>query len=31
MTDPGAWIPFAAHNQYWTTKLLRKTVYNQLF
>ena len=31
LQDPGAWIPIAAHNQYWTTKLLRSTVYDQLF
>lgn len=31
LTDPGAWIPIAAHNQYWTTALMRKTVYDQLF
>jgi hypothetical protein len=29
--DPEAWIPIAAHTQYWTNKLLRKTVYNELF
>ncbi|MGD0731046.1 MAG: hypothetical protein ABR956_07265 [Terracidiphilus sp.] len=31
MIDPQAWIPVAAHNQYWTKKLLRRTVYNELF
>lgn len=31
LKDPGAWIPIAAHNQYWTTKLLRSTVYDELF
>jgi hypothetical protein len=31
LIDRGAWIPIAAHNQYWTTKLLRQTVYNELF
>ncbi len=31
LVDPGAWIPIAAHNQYWTKKLLRKTVYEELF
>lgn len=29
--DPEARIPLAAHNQYWTGKLLRKTVYDELF
>jgi len=29
--DRGAWKPIAAHNQYWTTKLLRQTVYSELF
>jgi hypothetical protein len=29
--DPEAWIPIAAHTQYWTNKLLRKTVYDELF
>jgi hypothetical protein len=31
MIDPGATKPIAAHNQYWTTKLLRKTAYDELF
>ncbi|HEX4285887.1 MAG TPA: hypothetical protein VHZ28_12400 [Terracidiphilus sp.] len=31
LVDPGATIPIAAHNQYWTTKLLRSTLYNELF
>jgi hypothetical protein len=31
LKDLGAWIPIAAHNQYWTTKLLRSTVYDELF
>jgi len=31
LIDPQAWIPIAAHNQYWNKKLLRKTVYNELF
>ena len=31
LKDRGAWIPIAAHNQYWTTKLLRSTVYDELF
>lgn len=31
LIDPGATIPIAAHNQYWTTKLLRKTTYDELF
>ncbi len=31
LKDPDAWIPIAAHNQYWTTKLLRCTVYDELF
>ncbi len=29
--DRGAWIPIVAHVQYWTKKLLRKTVYDELF
>lgn len=29
--DPGAWIPIVAHVQYWTKKLLRQTVYDELF
>jgi hypothetical protein len=29
--DWEAWIPILAHNQYWTKKLLRKTVYDELF
>jgi hypothetical protein len=29
--DHDAWIPIAAHNQYWTKKLLRATVYDELF
>jgi hypothetical protein len=29
--DRGAWKPIAAHNQYWTTKLLRQSVYSELF
>jgi hypothetical protein len=29
--DPGARIPLLAHNQYWTKKLLRTTVYQELF
>ena len=29
--DPQAWIPLAAHNQYWTNKLLRKAAYDELF
>ncbi len=28
--DPACTIPIAAHTQYWTGKLLRKTVYDQL-
>jgi len=31
LIDPEAWIPVAAHTQYWDKKLLRKTVYDQLF
>ena len=31
MRDPGAWIPIAAHVQYWDKPLLRRTVYDHLF
>ena len=29
--DRAAWIPLAAHNQYWKTDLMRRTVYHHLF
>jgi hypothetical protein len=31
LVDPAAWKPILAHNQYWTGKLLRQTVYDELF
>jgi hypothetical protein len=31
MIDPQAWKPILAHNQYWTKKLLRATIYDELF
>jgi len=31
LIDPAAWKPILAHNQYWTGKLLRTTVYEELF
>jgi hypothetical protein len=31
LIDRQAWIPIAAHNQYWTKKLLRKILYTEVF